>query len=177
MIDDRTLRVGATHARTRVHTLVVGTGTCAGTVAVEDTLRPTARVGVPCVLRQAGTRARAVTLSADCVSTTRRRVTRVTRHLRDRSWRWVAARERISLEAFVAGTDRLVVDHGALGVEAARAGARVSALVLHAGQTSGTVRMDDALWATVGRRAEHARQTRADWSLVNNPALSVGSTW
>lgn len=68
-----------------------------------------------------------------------------------RTWCWIAAGERITLEAFVAGADWLVVDDRALRVEAAGSGTRVTALVLYAGELGGTVGVDDTLGTTVGR--------------------------
>lgn len=81
MVDDRALRVGTTHARTRVGTLVIDTGSTARTVSVEHTLGSAAGVRVTRVVGQAGARAGAITLSTHSVGTTRSRVARITRSL------------------------------------------------------------------------------------------------
>lgn len=66
------------------------------------------------------------------------------------TWCWIAAGERIALEALVTSADWLVVDDRALRVEAAGSCTRVTALVLYAGELGGTVGVDDTFRTTVG---------------------------
>lgn len=64
-------------------------------------------------------------------------------------------------------------DHQALGIDAAGAGARVDALLIHARQVGGALGVGRALWAAVVVRvAEEAREAAA--ALVEAHGLALG---
>ena len=64
-------------------------------------------------------------------------------------------------------------DHTALGVEAARPGARVTTLFIDTGQVAGTLTVDQALWPAVGRHADVAGKAGAGGHAPNVAALGV----
>ena len=70
-----------------------------------------------------------------------------------------------------------MVSNSAVGIDAAEARTRVLALSVDAGLIGGTVRIDDALWPAVGRRANHLRQAGAAALTANVPRrVAVGPT-
>jgi hypothetical protein len=69
-----------------------------------------------------------------------------------------------------------MVPHTAVCIDSTQAGARILAFPIDAGLVLGTVRVDGALWATVGRRANHVRQAGALAPLANDTRrIAVGS--
>ena len=76
--------------------------------------------------------------------------------------------ERVALEALVADTNWNMVPNSAVGIDSTQARTRILALAGNAGKLWRAVRVDDALWSAVGRRAQHSRQTAALASLSNN---------
>lgn len=65
--------------------------------------------------------------------------------------------------------------HAALGIRSARSRTRILALVLDTRQTCRTIRIDDALRATVGRRSHITGQTLTRRPFPNHTALAVRS--
>ena len=87
-----------------------------------------------------------------------------------------AAHEGVSLVSLLAAAHGVVVDHLALGVGAAGPGARVAALLVDAGQVTGTLTVYPALGPAVGRGAHIARQTGAGRDVILASALRVRPT-
>ena len=83
--------------------------------------------------------------------------------------------EGIATIAGQATTDRVVVDHLALGGHSAGAGARISALLVRARFRQPAVRVDSALGAAGRWRAEEAGDTGTYRLAVGLAALAVGS--
>ena len=83
----------------------------------------------------------------------------------------------VSLKALLAAAHSVVVDHLALSGGPAGPGARVSALLVDAGQVTGALAGCPALRLAVGRAAPVARQTGAIHEVVLTPALGVWPTW
>lgn len=71
----------------------------------------------------------------------------------------------------------VVVDHATLGSEATGSVAGINALLIYASLILLTVRLDGALWATIGWRTEVTRQARANRLFVDLATLAVGSAW
>lgn len=65
----------------------------------------------------------------------------------------LAAAEGVAREARVAAAHGRVVDDGAAGVGAARAGTGVAASLVHARAVAGALRVDGTLGPAAGRRA------------------------
>ena len=85
----------------------------------------------------------------------------------------LAAAEGVASEAGVAAAHGRVVDDGAAGVGAARAGARVPAALVHARAVAGALRVDGALGPAVGRRADVVGQAGAGGAAAPDLALGV----
>jgi hypothetical protein len=78
--------------------------------------------------------------------------------LRGLTWDGETSGERISGETLAAATDRTVVDHFAAGIESARTGTRVNALLIHAGSVLRTLRAHHTLGSTARRATDVIRQ-------------------
>ena len=164
--------VSAAGARARFLALVPDAGLVPGAVRAQHTLWPAASVRVTLVLGQA----RAHSVSALGVGAAGRGVAGVGLHGLSLRWRLrVAAGERIPSVAVRTGAHRCMVDDRAVGVEAARARARVLALLPDARQVAGALGVDHALRSAVGRRAEVIRQAGAGRVSTDVSALRVGS--
>ena len=83
----------------------------------------------------------------------------------------------VSLKALLAAAHSVVVDHLALGGGHAGVRARVTALLVDAGQVTGALAGSPALRLAVGRTALIARQAGAGCKVVHAPALGVWPTW
>lgn len=149
VLNDLALGVVAARARARIAALAAHAGAIACTVGAAGALRAAALVRVALVLGQAG----AFAVLAQGVGTARRRIAQVLglRSLRWRRWFGRALGERIAHVAVVTGTDGNVSQDLALGLEAARAGTRIAALLVDAGLVAGAVGVQHALGTTVGR--------------------------
>ena len=82
----------------------------------------------------------------------------------------------VSRVAGQAHAARRVADHAALGALAARAGARVPALLVDARQLGRAFRVRHALGAAVRRRPSEARDARARGLVTGHPALGIRAT-
>ena len=94
------------------------------------------------------------------------------------TWRPAALRKRVSNISLVADTNGNMASNSAVGIDAAEARTRVLALSADAGLVRRTVRVDDTLWAAVGRRANHLWQAGALATVSDGSwRIAVGSTW
>lgn len=71
MIDNMTLGIDTTYARTRITTFIIDAGTILSTVRVKNTFWTTLRVRIAIVFRQTGARPYAIAFFANCIGTTR----------------------------------------------------------------------------------------------------------
>lgn len=90
-------------------------------------------------------------------------------------WCRVATDEGIAGVTLGTHAGRCVIDHRALRQEAARARARIPALLSHAGLVRGTVRIDRALGSAIRRHADVILRATARWRVTNRSAQSVRS--
>ena len=99
------------------------------------------------------------------------------------TWRFVATSERITNISIVANAERQMISDITTSIDPTQTRTRVLALSVDAGLIGGTVRIDDALWPAVGRRANHLRQAGAAALTANVPrrvavgSAGVGVTW
>lgn len=87
-----------------------------------------------------------------------------------------ALREWVAGVTVHAGAHWGVTDHVAVGVRAARADARVLALLIDAGQVIGALAVAGASHSAIGRTADKAGQAGAQGYAVGRSALGVGPT-
>ena len=85
-----------------------------------------------------------------------------------------AVGERVPDIARRAAADGIVVDHVALGVDAAHPSTGVDTLVDDTGQGGRAVAVEDTLWAAGGRSAKISRLTRANRSVLRDATFGVG---
>lgn len=88
----------------------------------------------------------------------------------------IATGKWIARVAALAGTDGRVIHHITVGIEATRAGTRILAAFIDAGQVGRTLRVLSALGATIGSTSNVVGQARADTRLANDATLRVRST-
>ena len=88
-----------------------------------------------------------------------------------------ASGERVSLVSGATAADWVVIPHSAVGVDAARALARVYTVLIHTGQGLGAIGGHQALWPAVGRGAEVVVITRAHSLSVVPLALRIRAAW
>lgn len=90
---------------------------------------------------------------------------------------WVASDEGITRVGAYAATLWTMIQHLTLGIQATRAGTRITAMLLQAGQVQWTLRIACAL-RTTGRGHSHKLgQARAHGLSIDLTALCIGSTW
>lgn len=89
------------------------------------------------------------------------------------TWPGVALDEGVAGKVAGANAHRGVTDGPALGIPAARARARVPALLIDASLLAGTFAVAHALRPTPGRSSDKLRQTRAGRGAVDDLALRV----
>ena len=86
--------------------------------------------------------------------------------------------ERIPNEALITNTNWHMVSDTAVGIDAAQSGTRVLALAVDARLVRGTVGINNTLWSTVWRRANHFRKT---WTLAPfsyySGRVAIWSAW
>ena len=133
VVDDTTLRVDSTKARTWILALLVDTSKGWSAFRIGDAFRSALNGRVSTIVRQAGAHGCVVRLSALGVLATRRwhagvRVLRLTRWRR--LWNWSAGGERISGVSRRAVAHDDAVRHMTFGSRATLARARVPALVV-----------------------------------------------
>lgn len=87
----------------------------------------------------------------------------------------LTARERIARPSGRARADRVVADGATLGVEAARADARILALAVHARERRGALAVCHALGPTFGRNTQVAGQARTNRGAAHLAAFAVRS--
>lgn len=173
VVDRQALGVQAAHAGTRVFAAVPDAGLVGRAVRAEHALGPAAFVRIALVVFDAAARADAVSFEALGVGAARRRLARVNLlvlfdHALD---------ERVAGERRRARARNGVADDVALGVAAARAGARVLALVVDAGRLRRAVGVDDTLGPAIWRRANVAEHALARRRRPVGPAQRVGAAW
>ena len=79
----------------------------------------------------------------------------------------VASAEGVSLVSLIADTNGDMVPDSAVGIDATKARTGILAFPVDAGQLLRAVRVDNALGATVGWRADHLRHAGAVASVSN----------
>lgn len=87
-----------------------------------------------------------------------------------------ATSESVASEALLTQARWNVILHSTLGVLAAGADARVTALLGDASAGWGAVRIDHALGMTIGWHTDVVLQTRANWLIADPTALGVQAT-
>ena len=176
--------VGPAHPRAGVPALVVDASQGRDALRVDSTLMPALHIGVALQPGQAGAGGGLVPLSALGIDATRRRPAGI-------NYLWcragggysVALTEWVALVSLVADTDWNMVPYSAVGIDSTQSRTRILALAVDAGFVGGAVRVDDALWPAVGRRADHVWQAGAVAALPNHAgrvgvrAAGVGITW
>lgn len=173
VLDDLALGVVAARARARVAALAAHAGAIACAVRTGGALGPAALVRIALVLGQTC----ALAVLAECVGAARRRIAQVLglRPLGGRRRFGRALGERIADVAGVTGADGHVAQDLAFGLEATGARARIAALLIDAGLIAGTVGVEDALGATVGRCTDVVFEARAGRAVADHLAAGVGS--
>lgn len=171
MIHGEALGVQATDSRARVLALVADAGLVCRAVRAKHALRSAALVGVALVLVDALAGSGSVPLDAVGVRSTRRWLARL---------HWLlllghTLHKRIAGESWRAGARHSVSDNSALGVGTAGSWTGIATLVVDACLGGLAIRIDDALGAAVGRRAEELRLALANWSALVGLANGVGS--
>ena len=160
--------MGAADPRAGVHTLVSDTCLVCWTVVVDCTLRLTLSVRISKHFRQACARCSTISFIAYCIDATWRRIARV---YDLRPWglsgNSVASAEGVSLISLIADTNGDMVPDSAVGIDATKARTGILAFPVDAGQLLRAVRVDNALRATVGWRADHLRHAGAVASVSN----------
>lgn len=153
------------------------TGLVAWTFCIENTLWTTvgssSNVAIP-----ARASLMSVNLSADGVGSTWIWDTRNVRCRRSHNlWVFVAVEERISAVSLGTAAYGVVVDHLALGVGSTGPGAGVNTLLLDTSLTELAFRREQALWSTVGRASEIAREAGTHRARTLRSAFTIWSTW
>lgn len=92
-------------------------------------------------------------------------------------WLWVACDEGITRVGAYAATLWTMIQHLTLGIQATRAGTRITAMLLQAGQVKWTLRIACALGTTGGWHAYKLGQAKAHGLSIDLTALCIGSTW
>jgi hypothetical protein len=143
----------AAHPGTGVHAVLIDARQMARTLSIDDALRLALDVGVARVVPDAGAGGRLLAgLCAYGIDAAGRGVARLFNlHRKNGAWLKEAAGERIPSVAWIAHTDGHMVAHATSCIDAAQAGTRVLTLLIDAGLVWGTVRVDEALGAAVGR--------------------------
>ena len=160
--------MGAADPGAGVHALVSDTCLVCWTVVVDCALRLTLNVRIPKHFRDACARCSTISFIAHCIDTTWRRIAGIYD-----LWSWglsgnsVASAEGVSLISLIADTNGDMVPDSAVGVDATKARTGILAFPVDAGQLLRAVRVDNALRATVGWRANHLRQAGAVTSVSN----------
>lgn len=148
VVDDLAAGVDAARSRARVLAALGDTGEVVRAVRVGDALGLAGDVRIAAETREADAGASVALVAALGVRTARARIADVD------SFGWLlandgryghAGRERVAGVPFAADADRHVVGDAALGVRAARVGARVLAPVAHAALVARAVRVQHAL--------------------------------
>jgi hypothetical protein len=160
--------MGAADPGAGVHALVSDTCLVCWTVVVDCALWLTLSVRVSKHFRQTCARCSTISFIAYCIDATWRRIARV---YDLRPWglsgNSVASAEGVSLISLIADTDGDMVPDSAVGIDAAKTRAWILAFPVDAGQLLRAVRVDNALRATVGWRADHLRHAGAVASVSN----------
>ena len=168
MVGGATCCVRAADPRTRVYTLVSNACLVCWTVVVDRALWLALDIRISEHLRETSTGCSAVPLIAYCVDAAWRGIARVYN-----LWPWglgrnsVASAEGVSLISLVAHADRNMVPDSAVSIDAAKTRTRVLTFSVDASQLLRAVRVDNALRATIGRRADHLWHTSAVTSVSN----------
>lgn len=174
VLDDVAEGVDTAGAWTRVRALFVLAGEISRALLVDDALGSAVWRSAD-VVRQAGAGREAVDDATLRVWTAGRLDAGILRWSRRQYLRLVldAAEERISGVAWRAAADWIVIYHLTIGVQAARADARILAALNDAGLVLGAVRADDA-FGTAGRRtADVIRLASADGVIVHHTTVAV----
>ena len=160
--------MGAADPGAGVHALVSDTCLVCWTVVVDCALRLTLSVRISKHFRQACARCSTISFIAYCIDATWRRIARV---YDLRPWglsgNSVASAEGVSLISLIADTNGDMVPDSAVGIDATKARTGILAFPVDAGQLLRAVRVDNALRATVGWRADHLRHAGAVASVSN----------
>ena len=156
MVGRATGCMGAADPGAGVHALVSDTCLVCWTVVVDCAFWLAFYIRIPKHFREACARRSTVSFIAYCIDATRRRIARIYD-----LWPWglsgnsVASAEGVSLISLVADTNGDMVSNSAVGIDATKARTGILAFPVDAGQLLRAVRVDNALRATVGWRANH----------------------
>ena len=162
--------IDPTDSRAGIDALVVDASTFAGTVSVEDTLRPTSQVGVTEVASNARTSTRPLSRSTLSIGSAGSWVAGVDNFDCADSGRGghnpATVSEGIPGVASRTSAYGLVVLHHTLRVGSTRAGARVDTFFVEASLVAGALRIDGALRPAVGWHSDVVWLTSAGSNLV-----------
>lgn len=152
MITDITACMLSTQSRTWVITTLVDTGQIAGAILVLDTRLLALNIRVTNVVADTFAAGLAVTLSAFSIDTTGRGIAGLENSNRTRgSDDGIANREGIAHKVFLTGTDRQMIVHPTIGIDATDSRTRVYTPLILTGFIIGTILTHKTFRVAIGR--------------------------